>query len=190
MNGTASNISETLYNCAHESKLREGLMERESNEQCRWQRILENKDQAKLWQAINWRGEITETYTSDNSPSDVVFKDHFEEIFNPPNTVYPDTNELRTHVSIPVLDDPIYLDEVMTQIRKLKPNKASGPDGVPPGLLKILPVNWVMFITTLFNTVFISGFYPIVWSTAKLFTIHKYISADPGRFQATIEQSM
>ena len=52
-------------------------------------------------------------------------------------------------------------------------DKACGPDGISPGVFKSLPMNWVMFITALFNAVFTSATYPVNWSTAKFFTIFK-----------------
>ena len=39
-------------------------------------------------------------------------------------------------VSIPVLDDLITLGEVSAQVDKIKANKAGGPDGIAPGVLK------------------------------------------------------
>ena len=82
-------------------------------------------------------------------------------------------NEFHTDVTIPVLDDPISPNEVQIQIKKLKGNKACGPDGVPPGVFKILPIEWVLYISTLFNNIFLPGTYPICWTTTKLFTIFK-----------------
>ena len=82
------------------------------------------------------------------------------------------------------LDEVITSDEIVNQISKLKPNKSSGPDGVPPGLLKVLPANWIMFITLLFNNIFLSGSYPNCWTSAKLFTIFKRGSkSDPGNYR-------
>ena len=85
----------------------------------RWERMLENNDHAKLWQAINWGGELTECDNSNKSkPSDDTFKTYFEEIFNPPNTEYLDVNELFTQITIPVLDQPISPAAIEVQIKK------------------------------------------------------------------------
>ena len=48
-----------------------------------------------------------------------------------------------------------------------------GPDGVPPGVLKLLPAHWITFIVFLFNSIFLCGEYPLPWATAKFFTIFK-----------------
>ena len=71
---------------------------------------------------------------------------------------------------VPVLDDPITVHEVVTEVQYLKSNKAAGTDGVPPGALKLLSVDWLSIICSLFNMVFSVG-YPVQWSFAKLFTI-------------------
>ncbi len=140
----------------------------------RWERMLEDNDHAKLWQAINWRGELTECDNSnDSKPSDDTFKTYFGEIFNPPHTEYQGVRELFKQVTIPVLDEPIMQVEIEAQIKRLKSNKASGPDGVAPVLLKWLPARWITFIATLFNTLFMTGSYPTGWMNAKMFPIFK-----------------
>ena len=49
-----------------------------------------------------------------------------------------------TDVTIPVLDAPIDPNEVVEVIKKqVKPNKSAGPDGLSPGLFKLLPVGWM-----------------------------------------------
>lgn len=55
----------------------------------------------------------------------------------------------------------------------MKPDKACGPDGVPPGVFKLLPPDWILCIAMLFNCIFSSGSYPDLWSKAKFFTIFK-----------------
>ena len=55
---------------------------------------------------------------------------------------------------MPVLDDPISPNKVHEEIKRLKPGKASGPDGIGPGVLRYLPEVWVTLITILFNIVF------------------------------------
>ncbi len=37
----------------------------------------------------------------------------------------------------------------------------------------MLPVQWLLSITVLFNSIFTSGFYPSAWRLARLFTIFK-----------------
>ncbi|XP_064079491.1 protein PFC0760c-like [Macrobrachium nipponense] len=56
------------------------------------------------------------------------FKEYFEQIFNPPNVDGLNIDDFHSDVTIPVLDDPITPAEVQTQVKRLKPNKVSGPD--------------------------------------------------------------
>lgn len=59
--------------------------------------------------------------------------------------------EISTELSIPVLDSPILQAEIHEQVRKLKPDKACGPDGISPGIFSMLPVHIFMIIVTLFK---------------------------------------
>ena len=52
-----------------------------------------------------------------------------------------------------------------------------------PGILKILPAQWIIFITFFFNLVF-QGTYPIQWAIAKVFNIFKKgDKRDPGNYR-------
>ena len=65
------------------------------------------------------------------------------------------------------------MNEVTSQIQRMKTNKASGPDGVPAAVFKAMPAQWIIYLTTLFNIIFSSAEYPVSWSTAKLTMIFK-----------------
>ena len=174
MNTNAKQLSNVLYDIASACRIQDNVAGMIYTNENRWNRILDENDQAKLWSAINWRGEIHHDYaTKDIKPSDKAFQNYFETLYNQTNTKVLDPNEFRNDISIPVLDEIIAPDEVINQINKLKPNKSSGPDGLPPGLFKLLPVEWILNITTLFNNLFLSGLYPESWSSAKLFAIFK-----------------
>ena len=80
----------------------------------------------------------------------------------------------------------------MTQVQKenwniyiqlLKSNKASGPDGIPPGVFKLLNAVWLVFLVFILNTVFYA-LYPLSWTISKLFTIFKGgDSRNPGNYR-------
>ncbi len=107
----------------------------------------------------------------------------YESFMNPTNNV-PVTLETDAITTIPVLDDPLSSDEVVSQINQIKSDKACGPDGVPPGILKLLPAQLVLQIATLFNVISNSGNYPYEWSKAKFFTIFKNGSrAEPKNYR-------
>ena len=110
--------------------------------------------------------------SGNSSPSEEEFFEHFDKLYNKPVGME-ELEELRTNVYVPILDDAISYDEVNRQIKRLKSNKAGGPDGLPPGLFKMLPVAWILCIATLFNNVFMSAMYPVSWIDAKSFTVFK-----------------
>lgn len=121
LSSAALHLCDTLYNCASASKSRGTPVEAViGNGQGRWDRIIGDNDQAKLWQAIHWRGEITdESRNVDCKSTDEVFKDNLEQISKPPDVENLDIHELFTDVTISVLDEPISPDEVANQIRRL-----------------------------------------------------------------------
>ena len=76
--------------------------------------------------------------------------------------------------NVPLLDAPFSYNELSHVIQKqIKPKKGCGPDGLSPGMLKLLPCNWLIFLLTLLNIVFSFGTYPIVWSRSKLVMLYK-----------------
>lgn len=147
MNQVLSNLAEVLYRCVSCSRGRDTNVATVVDARSRWERMLENNDNPKLWQAINWRNELRECdNNNDSKPSDDTFKSYFEEIFNPTNTNHLEVSKLSTQVTIPVLDEPISPVEVETKMKCLKSNKASGLDVLPPTLLKWMPARWIVFI--------------------------------------------
>ena len=66
--------------------------------------------------------------------------------------------DMESDVYMPVTDDPTSPDKVSDVIqKKLNPNKSSGSDGVPEEKFKFLPINWILYLATLFNVVFYSA---------------------------------
>ena len=168
-----SSFEETIYNTARDHQSKETILYSSQDKQkTRWKRILEADDTKSLWQGIDWKGEFREVESKDR-PSEVVFQEHMERLLNPDDVEdlqYPGPN----HVSIPALDDPFRYEELDHVIQKqMKPDKSCGPNGNSPGTLKLLPLQWLLFILTLFNTVFQVGTYPISWSLSKLIMLFK-----------------
>ena len=107
-----------------------------------------------------------------DKPSNATFCAHFETLLNPPNTVDPREYMPAQYRYIPILDNPIDVSEVIRCIGRLKTNKSAGTDGIPPGILKSLPDQWLPLLTHIFNLVFF-GHYPKNWTMLKIFTIFK-----------------
>ena len=78
--------------------------------------------------------------------------------------------ETESNVSVPLLDNAIDPEEVEDAIVSLKGDKSY--IGVDTGLLKILPFEWIVFLTTIFNTIFV-GNYPKSWCFSKLIILFK-----------------
>ena len=168
-------VCSVLYQCARGSRVRCNHSEYDDSVS-RWERLVEEGDDGRLWRAINWRGELSGGEDVGGvrlTPTDGEFKDHFESLYNPPDEGVPSVNVLHGDVYMPVLDDPIMQEEVSVQVRRLRGNKACGPDGVPPGVFKLLPPVWILTLAVLFNNVFMSASYPVSWATSKLVTVFK-----------------
>ena len=100
-------------------------------------------------------------------PSDEQFKDFFH------SGKQISLEPISSDIYVPILDDPITVQEVNEQVKDLKSEKAAGVDGVPPGVLKLLPAAWILVITCLMNNLFSNSMYPQSWAIAKLLTIFK-----------------
>ena len=172
VNSFSETVSDALYKCARASR-GEAVSERDDISLDRWDRLMQDRDDTRVWQAIDWKGNLQANDKSTIVPSDTEFKQFYESVMSPGHTDESSLGPVNVAVNIPLLDDPITPEEVTAQIKKIKPDKACGPDGIPPGIYKLLPVHWLLCLTTLFNCIFNSGCYPIFWTKAKLFTIFK-----------------
>ncbi len=165
-------LTNTLYKCAKDSRCNH-LPSAVDSSLDRWERLMNDPNDKKVWEAIDWRGEYRENSSCKEGPSDEEFQSFFETLYNPQGTEILQPEDFRTNVSIPVLDALIQIEEVQMHINGMKPDKSCGPDGICPGVLKYLPAQWIVTITALFNVIFSSGCYPPVWRIARMFAIYK-----------------
>ena len=137
-----------------------------------WSELLELNDSKKIWNAIDWSGRIGGgKNTINGQPSDDSFKIHFEALLNPMDSELPDP--AYTGVYMPITDDPIQPREVFDTIQTIKPNKSAGPSGISPGILKVLPMNWIIFLAHLFTIIFYSAKLPVSWCLSRLVVLFK-----------------
>ena len=169
---TVNEVTETLYQCAKISR-REAQVQTVNATLGRWERLVENNNDRDVWRAIDWKGEFENVHKSDVKPTNEQFKEYIENSFNPPIDVRLDPDMFTSDVMIPLLDEPITTLEVQQQIKKLKADKASGPDGLSPGIFKLLPGQWLALLAHIFNAIFFAKVYPKEWSRAKLSSIFK-----------------
>ena len=171
INSTAEELNSSLYHCAAMSRKEETEQHRNSTLQRRWKDLIEGNDPKALWKAINWNGCLKDDH-SDESPNDDAFQSHFEDLLNPPDILPLEVPENAT-IYLPITDDPILPEEVEAALQSLKRNKSGGPSGIPPGLLKHLPANWVTYLAGFFSQILYSRCYPQCWTFTKLVTIFK-----------------
>ena len=177
-------ITETIYGAARSARERPVVHEQQQfrNSVERWQKLVTLGDPKTIWRAIDWGGNLDVPGDMDEMPSEKNFSDHFEKLLNPADgprdIVIP-----QTIMNVPVLDDDISPGEVENVIKRLKPGKSAGPDGISPGILHFIPEKWIIFIACLFNVVF-GHSYPGCWLLSKYFTIFKKGSrSDPGNYR-------
>ena len=72
-----------------------------------------------------------------------------------------------------ILNGHIQLDETRASIRKLKPNKAAGIDGIPSEFYKHAGGNLDAPLTALFNHTFDCGLYPDTWCEGIINPLYK-----------------
>ena len=142
----------------------------------RWRKLVDEKDSRELWKAINWNGTL-DTNNAER-PSDEVFREHFESLLNPEELTDSNNEPNDDDIYLPVTDDPIQPQEVLDAIQSLKANKSGGPSGIPPGLLKLMPARWIVFLATLFSILLTNCTYPCRWTYTKLIILFKKGSRD------------
>lgn len=82
-------------------------------------------------------------HTNYRGPSDEDFKIHSVRIFNSPQLPHDDENA--TDINSPILDDPISPTKVCDDIRSLRPDKISGPNGLSLGIFSLLLAHFFFF---------------------------------------------
>ncbi len=148
---------------------------------------LQDRDNRRVCQAINWKGCLQDDDDNKVKTTDEEFKHFYEDLRGTATSSHVDQCRDVT-VSIPVLDDLISPGEVSAQVDHIKADEACGPDGIPPGVFKLLPVQWLMIITSLFSTIFATAQHPTSWTKPKFSTIfQKGDRKDTQRTQRTIE---
>ena len=138
----------------------------------RWERLLQDRDDARVWRAIDWSGRFRDDQgRREARPSDEEFRAHFQHLYNQMEDAPVEDEDYRTY--IPSLDDPIAEREVRAATMKLKGDKACGPDGISPAIFKMMSIQWILCIVTLFNNIFLGGVFPRDWCFSKMSMIHK-----------------
>lgn len=134
----------------------------------RWKRILDEKCNKKLWNAIDYDG--TFNLSKKDQPKDTEFAKHFSKLLYNENTYLENVPQ---HINryIPILDQPFSYQEYNLASKSL--NDSAANDSLKSGTLKLLPMYWIFFILNIFNNIFFSGEFPEQWSHSRMFVIFK-----------------
>ena len=165
-------LAQRLYALARDNKRPREVFDQQ---QLRWKRIMDSTDKRLLWKAVTWNGDVNwKDVSANDKPSDDQFKIHFESLLNPNRIDFAvHVFDFTSNIYIPVLDDDISPVEIDFVIKKqLKPNSGCGPDGVAPGLFKLLNPEWIIWLSTVLNAIFQSA-YPQSFAQAKMLSIFK-----------------
>ena len=126
--------------------------------------------------SVSWKDEVNLNQNETEKPPDEEFKAHFNRVVFPEGSHPLNVAEIMHgyETSIPSVDSVIEHHEWEEVIREqVKPNKSGGPDGLSPGIFRLLPAQFILFMTMLFNLAFYAGLYPTSWMYAKLSMLFK-----------------
>ena len=156
IDASVKQVTDVLYSCienARSTVAGSNSSDNDADFENRWDRIIKNKDDERIWKAVNWKGEYCEVDNKEvERPTDEEFKQFFENFSEShPNVLFDDYGR----VTVPILDDPITEREVSREAKCMNSNKACGLDGITPGIFKLLPGPWLLLLATLFNNIFL-----------------------------------
>lgn len=105
-----------------------------------------------------------------------IFAKYFKSVYSQNPSVYNINNICSSPIG-PNSDiltvTEIDVDEVVAAIRKMKPKKSSGPDEIPPYLVKGMCDVLCGPLTIIFNRCLKSNLYPNVWKVSKVCPVPK-----------------
>ncbi len=113
------------------------------------------------------------SYTPDSREKANLLNAFFHSVFNPSDIKPPASNPTPSVTANNQLSDiELIEEEVSAVLRKLDPNKASGPDGIPCRLLKEVAQE-IAPLCSLFNLSLSPGVIPIEWKFANISLVFK-----------------
>ena len=127
-----------------------------------WKNLVAN-DPHSLWEKIDWKGQVNSKIPIE----DIV--NNFELLYktDEKHSTY-DINQLQSNVTIPILDDPITLNEISVAVTEMK----KGGFDYPLPIIRMLYSLFSPLLIVLLNIMFYVK-YPLDCATALLFAIPK-----------------
>lgn len=130
-------------------------------ERKRWKYVLECWDNKKLWNQINWNGNLNEVKQQEHQHNEYAEVLEKRSSCNVGEDIFDDIN---TNIFNPTLDGHITIEEINAAAKMMK-RKSKSNTGISVNLL-LLVINKLLFILmTLFNNVFLGIYdsYPSNW---------------------------
>ena len=109
-----------------------------------------------------------------SDPQDIseLFSTYFTSTFTTDDYPLPLLTEIR-NPSVMLTQIPINLGVVRPIVQTIKPSLMSGPDGIPPAVIKFGSDDISLFLCKIFNVSLESGVFPSQWKTSVIIPRHK-----------------
>ena len=134
--------------------------------------LISVKNQRDFWDAVH-KVSFKRKLVTNNIAVDDWFE-HFRTLLE--EDVNTDDTPVSTNVDDddnPILNRPISVAEVLLAIRKIKPRKAAGPDGIIGEIIKHAGGRVTDFFVKFFNTLFDKGIFPDSWTESIVMPLFK-----------------
>ena len=162
--------------CKKEIKKAKKRHERKIGEECKnnpkmfWKYV---QEQNKTKQGISaLKDEDGNLKTTDKEKADIL-NDYFASVYTTDGKDIPNLDECSKSNGISIDSIRITPEAIENKLKNLDPNKAQGPDNIPPKVLKELRQEISTPLSIIFNKSLESGKLPYDWKTAIVTAIHK-----------------
>ena len=162
--------------CKKEIKKAKKRHERKIGEECKnnpkmfWKYV---QEQNKTKQGISaLKDEDGNLKTTDKEKADIL-NDYFASVYTTDGKDIPNLDECSKSNGISIDSIRITPEAIENKLKNLDPNKAQGPDNIPPKVLKELRQEISTPLSIIFNKSLESGKLPDDWKTAIVTAIHK-----------------
>nr|CAH7745583.1 unnamed protein product [Callosobruchus chinensis] len=87
--------------------------------------------------------------------------------------LFPDMPAVRWEDTTQIDITPFNIQELLTAVNRLKPNKAPGPDGIPSEIIQSVTMQFPEIMLRVMNLAITTGKFPEVWKRAELILLPK-----------------
>ena len=140
--------------------------------------VLKSKNNKKFWNYVNSKKRVSNNIPIlvDKSGNEVVSDQLKTNLFSDLFSSSLPTHDLLTPISS-IHSNPLRLDfspqNVLSKLKELPNNRATGLDGIPNCFLKTCHSELAIPLSKIFNVSYFSGRFPTQWKVGKVIPIHK-----------------